>query len=161
MGALPAAIVRERIRLDAQDCLAASDMQGRFESAARWGVAGWAFDPARPEVRLGFDLVRNGAVLAQFQADSARPDLAMAGLGEGCCAFAVRLDPGLSAVSDHVLYIRGAGGGADLRETPVLLPRVTQTVGELARALDHPTDPPDALALARKVADLLQARAAR
>ena len=87
--------------------------QGRFEkidhyAKVGWFAKGWAYDPAAAApVRLV--LVADGRPIAVFRADQPRPDLRDAGIGDGACAFEVKLPEQLIDGQPHNLEVYVAG----------------------------------------------------
>jgi hypothetical protein len=142
---------------------------GNVATADHAGAAGWTLDAANPGTPVTVELVDRGVVVAQALADRHRPDLAMAGAGDGNCGFVFRLRRRLSPCRDHVLQVRRIADGADVPGSPLLLPRPAGTAADFDAALGHATAAAvtqagrDDLAtfLAGEVDRLLNARAAR
>ncbi|MDE2200334.1 MAG: hypothetical protein KGJ41_15065 [Rhodospirillales bacterium] len=122
-------------------------------------IAGWALDPAQPGHPVALDIVADGRVVARPRADRHRPDLDIAGLGDGRCGFAARLDPPLSVLRDHLVQVRARDGGASLPGAPLLLARLPAPPGGVAAALADIVG--DAAALAAALQRLLRLRLRR
>jgi hypothetical protein len=134
--------------------------RGHIAEVSTHEVAGWALDDSGAPVAL--EVVAEGLVIARGVADMFRPDLAMAGLGEGRCGFLLPFRPPLPAWRDHLLHVRRASDGAELPGSPLLLPRPYQA--EMAPALAGITVVPPqerALLLANAIDFLLAKRATR
>ena len=147
------------------DPQAASALTGHIDQADRYSVAGWAMDPARPGAPVELELVLDGAVVGHFTADRHRPDLELAGLGDGRHAFGVQIPGGLSLHCERTLELRRAGDGAAVPGSPVVLARVA-LVGDAARraladAVDAAMLGADAQALEALLAELVRGLAAR
>jgi len=76
-----------------------------------------------PTLPIPLEIRANGTLIAHTLADLARPDLQMAGLGTGSCAFAVTFRQPLPANRDHLLHARRATDGTDIPGSPMILPR--------------------------------------
>jgi hypothetical protein len=70
---------------------------GFVEARTQDRILGWAWDAARPGVRLGIALVEGDRIVARTVADQEREDLARNGIGDGAHAFGFLLDDGLRA----------------------------------------------------------------
>ncbi|WP_291295583.1 hypothetical protein [Elioraea sp.] len=68
---------------------------GFVEARTHDRILGWAWDPGRPEARLGIALVDGERIVARTVADQGRDDLARNGIGDGAHAFGFLLDDGL------------------------------------------------------------------
>jgi hypothetical protein len=149
--------------------LPCGNLLGNVAAADHTGADGWTLDEAHPGAPVAVELVVHGAVLAQALADLRRPDLAIAGVGDGSCGFVLRLRRPLPAGRDHLLQVRRIGDGADVPGSPLLLPRAAGTAADFDTALQHAIDAApspatrDDLAafLAAQLDRLLQARADR
>lgn len=89
-------------------------VQGTFEAVDHyfdvgWFAKGWAFNPERPGERVRLVLWCDGKRATEFVADQYRVDLGAAGLGDGHCAFEVRLPDDLLDGRPHRLEVAIAG----------------------------------------------------
>jgi hypothetical protein len=107
-------------RLDARAALEPGVLRGDIAQCDHAGAAGWVLDATRPNAPVQLEILVDGIPVAQTRAR--RPDLEMAGLGDGRCGFAVRFAPALARGRAHVVQIRRAGDGAELPGSPLLLP---------------------------------------
>jgi hypothetical protein len=84
-------------------------------------IAGWAWDSARPDTPIDVVVYDGDILLATVQANVFRPDLLAAGVGNGKHGFVYRTPSTLKDGKPHVLRVRIAGTGIDLRDTLQLL----------------------------------------
>lgn len=70
---------------------------GFVEARTQDRILGWAWDPARPDARLGIALIDGDRIVARTVADQEREDLARNGIGDGAHAFGFLLDDALRA----------------------------------------------------------------
>jgi hypothetical protein len=105
-----------------------SDIRGVIDNMTPDRLYGWACDFARPAERVRVVLRIAGEALAEAVADGARPDLAEAGIGDGCHAFELPLLP---AWRDRLKALSVVGIGADGHEfaIAVRLPRREEAPG--------------------------------
>jgi|HubBroStandDraft_4_1064222.scaffolds.fasta_scaffold00645_7 hypothetical protein len=112
---------------------------------ARWPrVKGWVWDPAVPGQRIRLDLVEGRNRLLTTAASVSRPDIAMAGIGDGLYGFEIDLHDGLLSAGRHVLSVRCADTGTELPGSPIILdvppkPADPTAASVSRRALDQPT----------------------
>ena len=66
-------------------------LEGNIARTDHRGASGWVIDRDHPGLPVALDIVADGVLLARVLADHRRPDLEMAGIGNGRCAFAVTL----------------------------------------------------------------------
>ena len=99
-----------------------SDVRGVIDNATPDRLYGWAWDFGHPEHRVRVTLRLAGETLAEARADGARPDLAKAGIGDGCHAFELPLRP---EWRDRLAEAAVVAFGADGHEYPIAvrLPR--------------------------------------
>jgi hypothetical protein len=55
---------------------------------------GWILDKNRPLIKMAIEIIQNQRVIAKGIADQFRRDLAEAEIGDGCCAFNLKVDVG-------------------------------------------------------------------
>ncbi|OYV54903.1 MAG: hypothetical protein B7Z76_12590 [Acidiphilium sp. 20-67-58] len=106
---------------------------GYLERCDHESIAGWIWDPERPDEPLDIDLVEGGVTLFRVRADLYRPDLEQAGYGNGRHAFSI---VGLDMVlphSRHLVSIRRASDGLDLLGSPHWIVRSPPALDEPAR----------------------------
>jgi hypothetical protein len=164
--AAAASLAETRKMLEARIGLERGKLVGNVASADHAGATGWTIDEAHPEAPVAVEFVARGEVVAHALADLRRPDLTMAGIGNGRCGFVVRPNRKLPPSRDHLLQVRRVGDGADVPGSPLLLPRATGTPADLnaamAQALATPATRDDLAAfLAGQLDRLLDARANR
>lgn len=106
-------------------------------------LRGWAFDPALPAVRVLLELLRDDRTIGFALADESRPDLAMQGLADGACGFALPVPPeafaacayGEPASAGVLLRLHAVGTGATLPGMPLLFdPGVPVVQADLTRS---------------------------
>jgi hypothetical protein len=99
-----------------------SDVRGVIDNATPDRLYGWAWDFGHPAHRVRVLLRLAGETLAETIADGARPDLAKAGIGDGCHAFELPLR---AECRDRLQELSIIGLGADGREFQIAfrLPR--------------------------------------
>jgi hypothetical protein len=99
-----------------------SDVRGVIDNVTPDRLYGWAWDFGHPAHRVRVLLRIAGETLAEARADGARPDLAKAGIGDGCHAFELPLRP---EWRDRLAELAVVAFGEDGREYPIAvrLPR--------------------------------------
>lgn len=97
---------------------------GYLHTRTAWAVAGWAFNRAKPSLRLSVEagIERSGAwqVLATGIAGDMDPALVGAGLGDGRHGFRITLPPGLAPQDLRRVEVRVAGCAAALPYHPAI-----------------------------------------
>lgn len=88
-------------------------LHGAVEQAGPDICAGWAHCPQAPEQPVQLLVMAGGEILARTVANRYRADLRVAGMGKGCCGFAVALPGGVKGK----LTVRRAGDGRALGES--------------------------------------------
>ncbi len=97
-------------RPDAPPALAA-DIRGLVDNATPDRLYGWAWNAKAPAERLAIEARLAGTVVHTTTADLARPDLAKAGVGDGCHAFELPLDADwIRRRSELTILARSADG---------------------------------------------------
>src|SRR5574343_1925310 len=86
-------------------------------------VAGWAWDPARPEASVLVEVLDGEEQIAVVLADLPRPDLAGLGTGFHAYGFAVDLGSALVPKDLHRMRVRRLSDQRDLLNSPQLLVR--------------------------------------
>jgi glycosyltransferase involved in cell wall biosynthesis len=95
-------------------------IRGLVDTATRERVAGWAQDPAAPDMPVSLLITADDTLLARVLADRPRADLHHAGIGSGRHAFDVDLK-GMSPLTRHVIAVRCESNGAHLDGSPVIV----------------------------------------
>ncbi|MDR3472437.1 MAG: glycosyltransferase family 1 protein [Devosia sp.] len=101
-------------------------LQGRIDKATPAVITGWVWDPKAPEKRIRLELVEGETQLATFVAGDDRPDLTLAGVGDGRHAFRHELTAGALAKGRHVLQLRCADTGAAMPGSPITIEAAEQ-----------------------------------
>lgn len=101
----------------------AGGIQGVFDGVGGHAAQGWAFDPARPGVRLEIEIVEGERVVARGHADRLREDLRRAGIGDGRCHFSLAVSSELRDGAPHCLVARVVGTDVVLQGTHQLVSR--------------------------------------
>lgn len=70
-----------------------AELHGLVDNAAPDRLYGWAWNATVPQERVAVELRLAAAAVFRTQANFARPDLAKAGIGDGCHAFEIPLEP--------------------------------------------------------------------
>ncbi|BDG71946.1 hypothetical protein [Roseomonas fluvialis] len=115
----------------------APDIRGLVDNATPDRLYGWAWNAAAPAERVAIEARLGATTVHATRADLARPDLAKAGVGDGCHAFEIPLEPEwIRRRSELSIVARSADG----TETPVPV-RVRRATGDaddagLPRMLD-------------------------
>ncbi|WP_215763124.1 Hint domain-containing protein [Acetobacter sp. P1H12_c] len=99
-----------------------NSLRGWVDLVSRDRIAGWAYNPATPEVPAPLQIVVNGQLRASTVANGRRPDVLQAGQGPENCGFDLLLVPPLSPLTRHTLEIRWAVNGSLLGAHAVLPP---------------------------------------
>jgi hypothetical protein len=90
------AVIRRKLAARATPALAAwGDLEGAVDVLTRSRIAGWARDAAQPDEAVRLQVTADGVVLCELVAGAYRPDLAEAGIGDGCHSFDVTVPGGL------------------------------------------------------------------
>jgi hypothetical protein len=117
-----AAIARVRRATDPRSEVAQGVLDGDVAEFDRCHARGWALDKMHPtSVRVVLEFAIGGKVVGHALANVRRPDLEMAGLGDGRCGFSARLSPPLDAGRHAIVEVRRVGDGAAMPRTPLLL----------------------------------------
>lgn len=83
-------------------------LRGAVEQAGPGICAGWAQCPQAPEQPVSLLVMAGGEILARLVANIYRADLRAAGIGKGCCGFAVKMPEGIKGE----ISVRRASDGA-------------------------------------------------
>lgn len=85
-------------------------IQGNVDWMQRDIVCGWVWRPGAPDRRLVVEVVVGQAIVAKAVAISYRPDLEIAGVGDGRYGFVIEFHPPLDHDAKPELRIDGIGG---------------------------------------------------
>lgn len=91
----------------------AAELHGLVDNAAPDRLYGWAWNAAVPQERVAVELRLGTAAVFRTQADFARPDLAKAGIGDGCHAFEIPLEPDWIRRRAELSVVARAADGAE------------------------------------------------
>ena len=81
-------------------------LRGHLDLCDGLTVHGWAQDLLYPDAPVCLDVLVDGVVVALAYAETYRPDLAAAGIGDGCHAFVARLPAPLAPDRAHTVSLR-------------------------------------------------------
>lgn len=115
----------------------AADLQGLVDNAAPDRLYGWAWNANGPGERVSIEARLGSAMVFATAADLARPDLAKAGVGDGCHAFEIPLEAEWIRRRSELSVIARAADGTEL-VVPVRIRRAAAEVGDagLQRAVE-------------------------
>jgi glycosyltransferase involved in cell wall biosynthesis len=89
---------------------------------ARWPfVKGWVWDPELPNERIRLVLAESGNRLLTTVASVNRPDIAMAGIGDGLHGFEIDLNQVPLTAGRHTLTLCCADGGTEIPGSPLIV----------------------------------------
>jgi len=92
----------------------AAELHGLVDNAAPDRLYGWAWNAATPAERVTVELRLGPETVFRTVADFARPDLAKAGIGDGCHAFEIPLQPEWIRRRAELAVVARAADGAEL-----------------------------------------------
>ncbi len=98
-------------------------VRGRLEAVERGSVSGWARGEDDAPVWIAVSV--DGMPVARGLANRCRADLAAAGIGQGWHAFSIPLPRPLDPAKQHRISVRCEADGAELPESPRLVPAAT------------------------------------
>ncbi len=93
--------------------------QGFVDSANAQAISGWAWRPDTPERAAYVDLYDGEILLVRLRADLYRPDLAQAGIGNGCHAFQYILAESQRDGCEHEIHVCFEGSPVELVNSPL------------------------------------------
>jgi len=115
-------IIMEPRQADAEPALQEKALlEGCIDVVSTRQIAGWAFDPACPDVPVSLLITDRDVLLGRILANLFRKDLALAGKGVGQCAFEFDFLGGLSPFEPHDIRVRRESDGADLEGSPAVI----------------------------------------
>jgi hypothetical protein len=132
--AVPADAVRISETL-AGKTLAPGPLTGHLDVAGRDLIGGWAWDAQRPDEPVALEILDNGAVIHRLAASDYRFDLEKIGIGDGRHGFQWRIPGGLAPDQHHVIAVRRAADGAELRDSPRIVASATGFDAPMERSL--------------------------
>ncbi len=94
---------------------------GFLEEADRQTISGWAYAPSQPNLPVSLDILNRGALLARTIANVPRPDVKLAGYGNGRCGFSITLPGPLPALMRHEISVRPTGSSLCLAGSPMVI----------------------------------------
>jgi glycosyltransferase involved in cell wall biosynthesis len=116
------ASVTWRVAMPAAPPEALPALQGHLDRVSRDGwVSGWCWYPERPDVHVELDVLVDDVRVGSVRAESYRPDLQQAGIGDGTHGFAYALP--YSALADRgtlTVAVQERGSGRALSEPIVM-----------------------------------------
>ena len=130
---LPSVLVRPNGPVTAQG-------QGFLDYASRQRIVGWAFDSAHGSEAVTVQIFDNGQCIAQMLANTSRPDLEVAGYGNGRFGFDILLPVGLSPLSRHVIQVCRAHDGVELQGSPMVIEAADSFDVDLAQTVTRIVD---------------------
>ena len=98
---------------------AAGAIRGYLDDISDISVSGWVMDPAEPSRRCTVRLVEGEKTLARSRADTFRPDLREAGIGDGHCAFSMPMPRALIDGREHLLQVVEDKTGVSIHGEPI------------------------------------------
>src|SRR5688572_24864598 len=97
-----------------QTLSAGGDVRGSLDTIDAGVAFGWAMSPAEPSRRLRVELWDGNDVIAMGDAALPRSDLIDGRIGDGHCAFSIRLPSALYDGAQHMIAARVAGSATAL-----------------------------------------------
>ncbi|RVT96827.1 glycosyltransferase [Rhodovarius crocodyli] len=96
-------------------------LQSSVDVITRDTIAGWAWDPSRPDHHVEIELLVDGEPRFRFRADQFRPDLRDAGIGDGRAGFGLNAMSALLPGAVCRLELRAVESGLTLQGGAALL----------------------------------------
>jgi GT2 family glycosyltransferase/glycosyltransferase involved in cell wall biosynthesis len=114
---------RPQINPVVPDKMPARDLSGRVaigsvDQVGYDNIAGWAWDPARPDEAVDIEIFDDGSPVLRITASEMRSDLLDVGIGNGRHGFSIRNLRGIFPLSRHRVRICRASDGLDLPGSP-------------------------------------------
>ena len=99
-----------------------TDLIEGFVDFVTWEhVKGWAWCPAKPNIRLVVEVVSDGRLIGTAVAEELRTDLAASGKGDGLHGFTVHIRKAMFWHLDAVISVREQVTQAELDQSPITL----------------------------------------
>jgi hypothetical protein len=134
--AAPRDLVTLRAATDARAGLAPGELLGVLGRAGVHGVQGWAHDRGNPGQPVLLEIRVDGELVAALLAEHDRPDLKNV-TGSATRGLEFRFPTPLSTETPHLVSVRRATDGAELRGSPVLVPAIPAISALLAMLPDE------------------------
>jgi len=99
-----------------------TELRGLVDNATPDRLYGWVWNASEPDERVTVELRLGSEVVFRTAADFARPDLAKAGIGDGCHAFEIPLQPEWIRRRAEIAVLARAADGTEM-PVPVRIPR--------------------------------------
>lgn len=99
-----------------------SGLRGLVDNATPDRLYGWVWNASTPRERVMVELRLGTEMVFRTAADLARPDLAKAGIGDGCHAFEIPLEPAWIRRRAEIAVVARAADGTEM-PVPVRIPR--------------------------------------
>jgi peptidoglycan/xylan/chitin deacetylase (PgdA/CDA1 family) len=110
--------LRERATVENGDGEGGGALEGWHDRTDEDVIAGWAYDPSRPDRVVAVDVYDGGTRVARIDASAFRPDLLAARKGDGRHAFELPVPDRLRDGNAHTIAVRIAGTEITLAGTP-------------------------------------------
>ncbi len=127
---LPISDAIERSRNSLADIDSGLPVEANLDKLDKYGVAGWAFDPALPNKRIRVNLLIGGVCVGGVLADASRPDVGRAYNTDGSHGFHIGIPPGLG--------LRGVVNVKVVTEAGEIIGERDYDSNAGTRRLDHP-----------------------
>lgn len=99
-----------------------TELRGLVDNATPDRLYGWVWNASAPDERVTVELRLGNDVVFRTAADFARSDLAKAGIGDGCHAFEIPLQPEWIRRRAEIAVLARAADGTEM-PVPVRIPR--------------------------------------
>lgn len=99
-----------------------TELRGLVDNATPDRLYGWVWNASVPDERVAVEMRLGSEVVFRTVADFARPDLAKAGIGDGCHAFEIPLQPEWIRRRAEIAVLARAADGTEM-PVPVRIPR--------------------------------------
>lgn len=109
-------------RPDAGSARGTAQLRGLVDNATPDRLYGWVWNASTPDERVTVEMRLGNDVVFRTAADFARPDLAKAGIGDGCHAFEIPLEPEWIRRRADIAVLARAADGTEM-PVPVRIPR--------------------------------------
>lgn len=99
-----------------------TELRGLVDNATPDRLYGWVWNASAPDERVTVEMRLGDEVVFRTAADFARPDLAKAGIGDGCHAFEIPMQPEWIRRRADLAVLARAADGTEM-PVPVRIPR--------------------------------------
>jgi glycosyltransferase involved in cell wall biosynthesis len=110
-------------------------LEGCLDHVSRYQISGWAKDVADNERRVALIISVNDEIIGRVLANRYRPDVEQAGYGDGKYGFEFILPSSLSLLKDQAIRVKREADGAELPNSPMMLPAASHFDDALERSL--------------------------